>query len=36
MRLLCAELEKSRRPLTWAVTGAAIVFCVLLAVGRCA
>jgi ABC-type transport system involved in multi-copper enzyme maturation permease subunit len=33
MRLLCAELGKLRRPLTWAVTGAAIVFCVLLAAG---
>jgi len=33
MRLLRAELDKLRRPLTWAVAGAAIVFCVLLAAG---
>ena len=33
MRLLRAELGKLRRPLSWAVAGAAIVFCVLLAVG---
>jgi ABC-type transport system involved in multi-copper enzyme maturation permease subunit len=33
MRLLRAELGKLRRPLSWAVGGAAIVFCVLLAVG---
>lgn len=33
MRLLRAELAKLRRPLTWAVAGAAILFCVLLAAG---
>jgi ABC-type transport system involved in multi-copper enzyme maturation permease subunit len=31
--LLSAELGKLRRPLTWGVTGAAALFCVLLAVG---
>jgi ABC-type transport system involved in multi-copper enzyme maturation permease subunit len=33
MRLLQAELAKLGRPLTWAVAGAAILFCVLLAAG---
>ena len=33
MRLLHAELGKLARPLTWAVAGAAILFCVLLAAG---
>jgi hypothetical protein len=33
MRLMCAELRKLVRPLTWGVAGAAAVFCVLLAVG---
>jgi ABC-type transport system involved in multi-copper enzyme maturation permease subunit len=33
MRLLRAELGKLARPLTWAVAGAAILFCVLLAAG---
>lgn len=33
MRLLRAELDKLWRPLTWAVAGAAILFCVLLAAG---
>lgn len=33
MRLLRAELGKLNRPLTWAVAGAAVLFCVLLAAG---
>lgn len=33
MRLLRAELAKLNRPLTWAVTAAAALFCVLLAAG---
>jgi hypothetical protein len=33
VRLLRAELGKLQRPLTWGVTGAAAVFCVLLAIG---
>lgn len=33
MRLLGAELRKLARPLSWGVAGAAVLFCVLLAVG---
>ncbi len=33
MRLVRAELRKLRRPLSWGVAGAAVLFCVLLATG---